>query len=299
MAIYVGVGDSPWGVKFDKDSNVLWKFVDNVHHDMDVERDGSIVTLTHAFRSTAEVPYIYAERNTSYVLDDYLVQLSPDGAVVKKVSILDALAKSPHHDMLRVIEDFEWDPLHANSVDVIGADFARRHSFAAAGQVLVSLRSRDAVVIVDMETEMVTWASYGPFHRQHDAVALDNGHLLLFDNRGHVGPGGPTRIIEMDPETLEIDWTFAGNESEWLYSRTRGTQQCLPNDNCLITESDGGRILEVTRAGQVVWEFRNPALCGNKQDSIGVVCGARRFAIADLDFPMSQPDVMVQERFEP
>ena len=36
LALYVAVGDTPWGyglVKYDKDNNVLWKYLAHVHHD--------------------------------------------------------------------------------------------------------------------------------------------------------------------------------------------------------------------------------------------------------------------------
>jgi hypothetical protein len=38
----------------------------------------------------------------------------------------------------------------------------------------------------------------------------------------------------------------------------RGGAQRLPNGNTLITESDKGRAFEVTREGEIVWDFYNP-----------------------------------------
>ena len=38
--------------------------------------------------------------------------------------------------------------------------------------------------------------------------------------------------------------------------RTLGAQR-LPNGNTLITESDAGRVFEVTEGGDIVWEFVN------------------------------------------
>ncbi|HKJ88266.1 MAG TPA: hypothetical protein VKA48_07140, partial [Gammaproteobacteria bacterium] len=49
LAIYIGVGDTPWGygmVRLDKHSNVLWKNLDHFHHDFDVAKDGRIYGLT-------------------------------------------------------------------------------------------------------------------------------------------------------------------------------------------------------------------------------------------------------------
>ncbi|MEM6733340.1 MAG: hypothetical protein AAF658_17405, partial [Myxococcota bacterium] len=45
--------------------------------------------------------------------------------------------------------------------------------------------------------------------------------------------------------------------------RLRRSAQALPNGNVLITESDSGHALEVTRTHQVVWEFWNPEVRTN------------------------------------
>src|SRR5262245_30750171 len=55
LAIYEGVGDTPYGygmVKLDRNSNVLWRFLDYTHHDFDVGPDGRIYVLTHDFSKT-------------------------------------------------------------------------------------------------------------------------------------------------------------------------------------------------------------------------------------------------------
>ena len=40
--------------------------------------------------------------------------------------------------------------------------------------------------------------------------------------------------------------------------RTAGAVQALPNGSLLVTESNKGRIFELTRGGEKVWEFLNP-----------------------------------------
>ena len=40
-----------------------------------------------------------------------------------------------------------------------------------------------------------------------------------------------------------------------------GAQE-LPSGNVLVTESDRGRVIEVTPGGEVVWEFLNPDVRG-------------------------------------
>ncbi len=285
LAIFVGIGDTPWGyglVKLDSESNILWKYTANVHHDLEVQSDGTIVTLTHGFRPVDEVPHFGKQLICSQVLDDQIVTLSSDGQEIGKVSVLEAFANSSFRSVLDDTEDTEWDPLHVNSVAVVSEAFARQHPFAKPGQVLISIRARNLLALVDRESQQVTWASYGPFVRQHDARMLSNGNLLVFDNRGHLGLGGPSRVVEWDPTADDIVWSFAGSEENWLYSRTRGMQQPLPNSNVLITETDRGRILEVTRQGEVVWEFRNPI---DRDGHLPIICGAFRYDKDQLNFP--------------
>ncbi len=43
-----------------------------------------------------------------------------------------------------------------------------------------------------------------------------------------------------------------------FFSPRMGNAQRLPNGNTLITESSFGRFFEVTREGEVVWEYVNP-----------------------------------------
>src|SRR3546814_7908253 len=43
LAIFVVTGDTPWGygmVKLDKDSNVIWSYLGQTHHDFDMGADG-------------------------------------------------------------------------------------------------------------------------------------------------------------------------------------------------------------------------------------------------------------------
>ncbi len=285
LVIFVGIGDTPWGyglVKLDSQSNILWKYTANVHHDLEVQSDGNIVTLTHGFRPLKEVPYFGKKLIGGQVLDDQIVTLSSDGQELGKVSVIEAFANSPFRSVLFDTEETEWDPLHVNSVAVVNESFALQHPFARPGQVLISIRSRNLLALVDREQEQVTWAIHGPFVRQHDARMLPNGNLSVFDNRGNVGAGGPSRILEWDPETLAIVWSFAGSQEDWFYSRTRGMQFPLPNENVLITETDRGRILEVTRSGEVVWEFRNPI---EREGHTPVICGACRYDKNQLNFP--------------
>ena len=63
---------------------------------------------------------------------------------------------------------------------------------------------------------------------------------------------------------------------------TSGAQR-LPNGNTLITESDGGRALEVTPDRRIVWEFFNPHRAGEQGEYIATLFELLRLP---PDFPV-------------
>ena len=150
----------------------------------------------------------------------------------------------------------------------------------AAGNGLTSLLVPDLIAVVDLEQEKVVWALEGSFKKQHDPKILDNGRMLLFDNRG---AGNRSRVLEFDPERPEPPaWSYEGSEQTPFFSFTCGAAQRLANGNTLISESDAGRAFEVTPGGEIVWEFLNPYRAGDDGELVATL-----FEVVRLppDFP--------------
>jgi outer membrane protein assembly factor BamB len=121
------------------------------------------------------------------------------------------------------------------------------------------------------------WAAKGYWTGQHDPHILEDGNILLFDNRGNFRkPEGRSRAIEFNPETMQVVWQYAGTMESPLDSDIRSYTQRLQNGNTLITESNGGRILEVTADQEIVWEYTNPVRGGPDNAKIPIICKALR-----------------------
>jgi hypothetical protein len=218
-------------------------------------------------------------------IDDYAVVLSPEGKELQKVWLLGALANSPYATFLSTVPWYiakgKGDYLHTNSIHAIRSEAAPRLPVPAAHGVLLSFREIGTLALLDLEREQIVWALRGPWLRQHDAEALPDGRLMVFDNEGH--GGDVSRVLEFDPSTLQIIWSYAGTPEHAFFSRVRSAEQRLPNGNTLITESDGGRLLEVTPGGDIVWEYLNPVRGGDKGDLIPILCWGQRIDPASLD----------------
>ncbi|MFP5306665.1 MAG: arylsulfotransferase family protein [Gammaproteobacteria bacterium] len=285
IALYEGTGDTPYGygvVKLDRNSEVVWKYPGRAHHQLSIGSDGRIYVLTHEFVDDMPQDLGHLARPR---LEDFLVVLSPNGEELMKIRLLSAVAQSRYRHMLYTVSSFALaDPLHANAVDYIDRQAAARFAFGEEGQLLLSFRELGAVAVLDPDTQSIVWATRGPWIGQHDPDIVANGNILLFDNYGaYGGPQGISRVIEIDPRNLRIAWEYRGSADAPLASRIRADQQRLANGNTLITESEAGRLVEVTRAGEIVWEFINPVRGGPDGQMVPMMAWAQRLDPAAFD----------------
>ena len=287
LAVLGATSHTPWGfgiVKLDKDSNIIWKFLKQAHHDVDVGPDGKIYAALHTVETEA---WPELTRIRTPFIDDQVVVLNPDGEELQSVSILAAVLDSDYQSILQFADPNQpkGDFLHLNSINYLDVDAARAFPGAEAGDVLISLRQIDVLAVLDIAEKKIKWAVRGPWRVQHDPDILPNGRMLVFDNRGDLKNGGTSRVLEFDPATLEIVWEYPDNTDERLYTSIYGSQQRLPNGNTLISESNNGRLLEVTRDKQVVWEYRIPERTVNRKgDEVATAVFAERFAAEELEF---------------
>jgi hypothetical protein len=334
LLVLYGGPNSPYGeslAKFDKDSRFLWGYSASVHHDFDVGEDGRIYVLTQ--RAGVKAPSGLDSIPSDYIAD-YLVVLSPEGKELETVPLLEAFRDSPYLlTFLTDVEtdptfslpgpmpphmpppppglpqppggglppglaqgprigiNGRGDILHTNSVKVVSQALAPRYPLFKHGQVLLSLRSPSLVAVLDIPRRTVVWAAKGPWKSQHDARFLDNGHLLLFDNQGSARA---SRVLEYDPATQAIPWSYTGVGDNKISTIFRGTSQRLPNENTLIVDPDGLRVIEVTKAQHIVWQWgcahpfgqHNTTKPGTESLSI---TGATRYSPEELPFLKGKP----------
>ncbi len=247
-------------IKIDKDSRLVWNYPHRAHHDVYVDEGGTIWTITREAR-------IHPVLNQNQpIVEDFVVALSPTGEEVDCFSVVDcfldsdrmpAFDKPPHGDFF-----------HTNSLKVLDGTSGNAFPAFEAGNLLLSVRELDTICVVDPDERRLCWASRGPWDAQHDPRLLNTGNILLFDN---IGNNGSSRVIEFNPVTERIEWVFPATSDRTLLSRTCGTSRRLANGNTLITETDAGRALEVTRDGRVVWEYVNPHRTGENREFIATL----------------------------
>ena len=288
---------------------VKWKTSKTLHHDFEVLADGRTAALGRRNTSAEEIAARFPGTVAPVpVYEDFVVVYSKNGEELNSISILDAilnsdLAHSYINSMLipsnawlpSPLEHFRgrpplsalagtrYDLLHANSVRLASADFlANQHAISDPAWI-VSLRNPSLVVAIDCETGVATWIGSGNWIGQHQAIPLESGSILLFDNQGGSSSGNvdgvQSRVIEIEVPSGEISWSYS-NEGD-LFSLYQGYVERLSNGNTLITETGAGRALEITREGKIVWEWISPFRNPSSPEQVATLIGAHRIPMKE------------------
>lgn len=245
LALHEGIGL----VKLDRRSKVLWKQRDNFHHDFAVTANGHIYALNRTMQ-----PRTAAPGEEPFLMEPILSVLDAQGTELRRIPLIPCFKNSDYASLLTRLAS-SGDLFHENTIQAFDGSLADRSPLFAAGNVLISIWTLDTIAIINPDQERVLWAMSGLWHRQHESALLPSGNMIVFDNRGN---RGGSRILEFDPFTQRVVWTYAPEDPAQFHSEWCGGLQRLTNGNTLVTETNSGRALELTPTGDRVWEFINP-----------------------------------------
>jgi len=245
--------------ELDWDGNEVWYYNCPVDHDHRRLRNGNSIMLCREEIFNPEIYYLYADYQAVY--SPYYIEVTPSKEIVwewhgsQHIKDLKRFAgiKFPLHKK-------DW--AHCNTCSPIPKKRSgQKDSRFQEGNIIFSYRELNTIGVIDKKSKRIVW-TWGPGEilGQHDPIMLKNGHILLFDNGQHSEDvkRGYSRIIELDPLSGKITWEYKDNPPENFYSAAVSGQQELPNGNILVCSGGQGRIFEVTRGKEIVWEYVNP-----------------------------------------
>lgn len=238
-------------VELDPDNNVVWQYEDPlISHDFYRRENGNTMFIKFSL-----VPdHIKCKVRGGIPVDpktpmwcDALNEVNEKGEVVWEWLAYEHL--DPEIDILcPLMHRYEWT--HMNTCTVL-----------PDGDVLISCRATNFICIIDRKTGNIKWR-YGPgeLAHQHEPVMLSSGNVLVLDNGEHrlFSEFSYSRVVEVNPKTNTIEWEYKDDPPFAFFTSNQGGCQRLSNGNTLITDSDAGRIFEVTYDSEIVWEYVSP-----------------------------------------
>ncbi len=250
-------------VRMNVRGEVVWKLPVRTHHSLHRNENGNFWASGSRWvdKSTPEGRERLAHYHAlnARICEDYAVEVSPDGRLLREVSILGALYKSHYaHLLWQNKRTREFDVLHTNDVEPLPSVIADQYPLFQAGDLLISCRYTHSVFVMDPQTQNIRWLS-SEFLGQHDPDFVGDGWIHVFDNGKDGSPGGKkmrdSRIVAVNPQSGERRTVYAAPDSGGFYASWGGKAQELANGNLLITETPRGRVFEVNEQGETVWEW--------------------------------------------
>ncbi len=204
---------------------------------------------------------------------DLVWEVDPSGKIVWEWHAFDHLGKGP--DKLdpnyilpmgagEIYHTYDWS--HFNSVEYV----------PETDQVLMNSRNLSEVYLVSHKTGKIEYrwgnpCAYGAgtcpsfvdegdqkIFGSHDARWIGDGKFSVFDNGSENPVGTKSRVFVVNTKTNEIEWKYEAWDQSSFFTHRQGMAQQLPNGNWFITSSNMGHLFEVTKSGEIVWDFVNP-----------------------------------------
>lgn len=267
-------------VEMDFAGNVVWEYIAEndmrLHHDFQRMPNGNTLLLCSR-------DFIDPAISPETITDDCLILVNPDGQILWDWQTADHFADFEFDDdTLAKISSHAGDWAHANSASLIPEDTSHTDPRFRPGNIIISYRFINRIVIVDRDTGAIVWVTDNlTTIGQHDATMIPDqlsggGNILVFDNGfgGHYNNGGlevarnHSRVLEIDPTLVGIPETdpvvynyhaVLSNRPDWWFSSWFiSSAQRLPNGNTLIDDGATGRMFEVTPKHEIVWEYISP-----------------------------------------
>jgi hypothetical protein len=257
---------------------VLWEVQHpDHHHDGILLRNGNVLLLCLVQLPRELVPKIKGgmpgSEHHGIMYGDRLVEMTTDGRIVWEYPTWEHL--DPETDRITAIQEPRDAWTNGNGLAEL-----------PNGDIVVSFRTISTVIIIDRKTGEIIWKlGAPPLCGQHAPTPLPNGNLLIFDNGPHRldHPMPFSRVIEVDVTTKQIVWKYQEKREYEFFSPRISNAQRLPNGNTLICEGDFGRLFEVTREGELVWEYVNPYFGEGPNGLNNRVFRAYRYSAEEID----------------
>ena len=240
-------------VKLDRCGNVVWTVARTTHHSVELAEGGGFWvpgSRYHPKENDSPFPPFQTpfEENT-------ILKVSEDGEVLIEISApklfydngLESLLTS-NGEVFRAWGSAK-EIVHLNKITELSSAIADDFPMFKAGNLGLSLREYNLILVVDPDTGKIIWWRIGPWLRQHDPEFKPGGKLIIFNNNIYRTAFGKSledkcsvsvprvsNILEIDPISDEHRVIYGGVAGQEMLSIVRGKLELTQNSGLLVTE---------------------------------------------------------------
>jgi hypothetical protein len=247
-------------VRLDACGGVVWRLPYRTHHSLEVDAAGDIWAsgqINH-YQTPPPLP-----NHQAPVVQYTVLHISPDGHIIDEIPVDAILRENDRFGLLYMSSlanrrvEVRGDTLHLNDVEPVPTGMTP--GLFRPGDVMISLRNINTVLVFEQATRKIKYLDVGRFVRQHDPDFIDGNTISVFDNNNLDGDDGPphSRIWRIGVDTGEAEIFYAGDHDRGFFTDIMGKHQWLPNGDLLLTESARGRAFELDPSRRIVWEYVN------------------------------------------
>lgn len=236
------MADSGGGiVKVDYCGNKLWTLEGLYHHAISPTDDGHFWTFEGLM---VDFDHILARVDTK------------TGKVVKRIDMKDVRYANPNVHIFDLQQQRNViDRVHGNDIEQLPNRLAADFPQFVPGDLLISFKTVNLVFVLDPESLKIKWWRIGPWDAQHDPDWNKGGLISVYSNNQR-GVGDHSNIITIDPKTYEANVAVPGIKYNF-FSGSQGSHHVNEMGTTLVTSPKQGRIFEVNKNGDVVFDFIN------------------------------------------
>lgn len=239
----------------------VWVLDEIAHHSTDLDPDGVSIWVPSVSKNAFEGHRLLH----ASVRDDSIARFSLDGKLIERRSTAGILSDNDMSYLLfngNSTNDFNRDPIHMNQIRVARMD----SRFWQKGDLLISLRNPNTILLYRPSTNKVIWHQAGPWIHQHSVDFVNDHQISVFNNNSvlkspdadaFLTPQSINGVMVYDFETNQVTEPFKQLlEEARPMSIVAGRARLLPDGGLFLEETANGRMLRFSH-DRLVWSFVN------------------------------------------
>ena len=240
-------------------SKLIWTLDYAFHHSIEQDHENNFWIPFTFFPKSVDPGLDENYRvNTDHFIDDGIMKISDEGKFLFKKSIIQIFIDNNLEELI-VSGQTNFNPIHLNDIQPVLFDGPHFKT----GDIFLSLKNLSMIILYRPSTNKIIWYKRNPGIHQHDVDILNDNQISVFNNKNYFFSFNKSNKKNNNVLIYDFDQDVIINNYEKLFNKydvrtpSQGLSEIMEDGSIFIEESDFGRVMEINRKGNLVWEYIN------------------------------------------